>query len=170
MKIRKLTSGFFIFIYMKQLNLYISEKLKINKDSKVETNKELIDKILYITSLKDDKNIRNLVEAWVNGDKVKTIKVYMMFTLNSHKYLNKLNRHVRGEIYHQQLDKFDKTLFNYFPSDPSHWLGLCDYKSDDITIYSPHSQGKSALYFDSNVKENSSYDILIVRDTTIDDL
>ena len=113
---------------MKQLNLYISEKLKINKDSKVETNKELIDKILYITSLKDDKNIRNLVEAWVNGDKVNAIKVYMLFTLNSHTYLNKLNRHVRGEIYHQQLDKFNETLFKYFPNDPSHWLGLCDYK------------------------------------------
>lgn len=155
---------------MKQLNLYISEKLKINKDSKVKTNKELIDKILYITSLKDDKNIHNLIEAWVNGDSVNDIKVYILFTLDSHNYLNKLNRHVRGEIYHQQLDKFTETLFQYFPHDPSYWSGLCDYKSDEISIYSSHSKGKSALYFDSNVKENSSYDILIVRDTTIDDV
>ena len=155
---------------MKQLNLYISEKLKINKDSKVKTNKELIDKILYITSLKDNKNIRNLIEAWVNDDSVNDIKVYILFTLDSHNYLNKLNRHVRGEIYHQQLDKFIETLFQYFPNDPSHWTGLCDYKSDEISIYSSHSKGKSALYFDSNVKENSSYDILIVRDTTIDDV
>ncbi len=169
MKIRKLTSGFFIFIYMKQLDLYISEKLKINKDSKVETNKELIDKILYITSLKDDKNVHNVVEAWVNGDNVKAIKVYMLFTLNSHKYLNKLNRHVRGEIYHQQLDKFNKTLFNYFPNDPAKWPSS-DYGNEDISIYSSHVQGKSALFFDSNVEENSSYQILIVRDTTIDDL
>ena len=154
---------------MKQLDLYISEKLKINKDSMVETNKELIDKILYITSLKDDKNIRNLVKAWVNDDHVKAIKVYMLFTVNSYKYLNKLNRHVRGEIYHQQIDKFNKTLFKYFPNDPLKWVGLCDYKSDDINIYSPHSKGKSALYFDSNVKENSSYDILIVGDTTTND-
>ena len=113
---------------MKQLNLYISEKLKINKDSKVKTNKELIDKILYITSLKNDKNIRNLIEAWVNGDSVNDIKVYILFTLDSHNYLNKLNRHVRGEIYHQQLDKFTETLFQYFPNDPYHWSGLCDYK------------------------------------------
>ena len=35
----------------------------------------------------------DIIEAWVNDDSVNDIKVYILFTLDSHNYLNKLNRH-----------------------------------------------------------------------------
>ena len=71
---------------MKELNLYILEKLKIDKTSKVSGDKKgyygihdnkAVDKILYLSNIKDtDATIERAVESWVKEYDVLDVEGY----------------------------------------------------------------------------------------------
>ena len=146
---------------MNTLKEYIIEKLKINKDTKVILNSKLLNKIVYILNLKDItskyKEVEQVISNWISDNNITKIKTYMLFTTESSKYLNNLNRSVRNEILHQQLDKYTNTVKIYFPKNTEDWEKLILYGEKDFTIYGIET---------AILVESKSYNILIVNDST----
>ena len=97
---------------MKELNLYILEKLKIDKTSKVSGDKKgyygihdnkAVDKILYLSNIKDtDATIERAVESWVKEYDVLDVEGY-----SYDKAMNALNlpSDIRGKCCRADTDK-----------------------------------------------------------------
>jgi len=154
---------------MKQLDLYIIERLKLNKDSNFDKS-DLTDEILTITLLEDNKDVKNVIEHWINDNYVNDIKVYMLYTTNTNEHLKKIINKINTKIGTRRADDFVELMNRSFPKDPSTWEKFCQYGNEDISVYQSTSQSWPALYFVSYTDEYYRYDILIVRDRTIDDL
>lgn len=148
---------------MKQLYLYINEKLKLNKNTKFDKS-DLTNEILTITLLEDNTDVKNIVEHWVNDNYVNDIKVYMLYTVNTNEHLKKIKNKINTKIGTRQANDFVELINRSFPKDPSTWEKFCQYGNEDISIYQSTSQSLPALYFVSYTDEYYRYDILIVRD------
>lgn len=148
---------------MKQLDLYINEKLKLNKNTKFD-KPDLTNEILTITLLEDNTDVKNIVEHWVNDNYVNDIKVYMLYTVNTNEHLKKIKNKINTKIGTRQANDFVELINRSFPKDPSTWEKFCQYGNEDISIYQSTSQSLPALYFVSYTDEYYRYDILIVRD------
>ena len=102
---------------MKELNLYILEKLKIDKTSKVSSDKKgyygihdnkAVDKILYLSNIKDtDATIERVVESWVKKYDVLDVEGY-----SYDKAMNALNlpNDIRGKLNRMN----EEPLLDYF--------------------------------------------------------
>lgn len=148
---------------MKQLYLYINEKLKLNKNTKFDKS-DLTNEILTITLLEDNTDVKNIVEHWVNDNYVNDIKVYMLYTVNINEHLKKIKNKINTKIGTRQANDFVELISKFFPKDPSTWEKSCQYGNEDISIYQSTSQSLPALYFVSYTDEYYRYDILIVGD------
>ncbi len=110
---------------MRKLNLYISEKLKLNKDTKAELIPEQIIQICGFERGKED-NVIDIINKWVSDNKIEEIKVYM-----DQKIYSKLLNNLKGQEISSYNNAFYKKLQNdLFIQQDRHLL----LNNDDATI------------------------------------
>lgn len=91
---------------MRKLNLYIIEKLKLNKDTKAESIPEQIIQICGFERGKED-NVIDIINKWVSDNKIEEIKVYM-----DQKIYSKLLNNLKGQEIASYNNAFYKKLQN----------------------------------------------------------
>lgn len=91
---------------MRKLNLYISEKLKLNKDTKAESIPEQIIQICGFERGKED-NVIDIINKWVSDNKIEEIKVYM-----DQKIYSKLLNNLKNQEISSYNNAFYKKLQN----------------------------------------------------------
>lgn len=110
---------------MRKLNLYISEKLKLNKDTKTESIPEQIIQICGFERGKED-NVIDIINKWVSDNKIEEIKVYM-----DQKIYSKLLNNLKNQEIASYNNAFYKKLQNdLFIQQDRHLL----LNNDNVTI------------------------------------
>jgi len=121
---------------MKGIDSYIIEKLHLNKDIQVnKSNEEILELICKTASLdKDDNNIYNALNNWLQDNNVSLVKIYLLFTVNMSDYVKSLDNEILNKVNLLSIGKFVdkyKEVFNTDNDLPSRFLL---YKSDEVKI------------------------------------
>lgn len=119
---------------MKQLNLYIIEKLKINK----ETTTKLIDKIAELCCIgNDEKSAKNIIETWLTNYKISKVDI-----LCWHETLDNFN------LPHDESKYIidDNDLYSYYIH-MWHDYVVYDFKSSKDDKFSVSHMGKGDIEY-----------------------
>ena len=88
---------------MKQLNNFIQEKLKLNKDTKIE-KLDILTTILNVIKPKLKEKVEKYLKEWINKEHIEEVKIYL-YNLD---YFKMLKKHEYDDIIEMYNDVNDK--------------------------------------------------------------
>ena len=145
---------------MKDFNSYIIEKLKINKDTKV--NDDLSDFIMSIVQYDTEDNaVLNAIKKWIKDNDVELVSVYInKSNENGKEYRNSLDKDIKDKIEFVKLSKYIEEFNNIFPkvSDYNKFIKFANVE------FSMKAVDKGMEF------EKKEYEILVKRRSTIYDI
>lgn len=145
---------------MNNLSNYILEKLKINKDTKV--NDDLSDFIMSIVQYDTEDNaVLNAIKKWIKDNDVELVSIYInKSNENGKEYRNSLDKDIKNKIEFVKLSKYIEEFNNIFPK-------VSDYNK--FTKFANYEFSMRAV--DKGIEfEKKEYEILVKRRSTIYDI
>ena len=146
---------------MKDFNSYIIEKLKIDKDTKIDKDdlaNLIISVIQYDT---EDNDVLEEVENWIKENDVELISIYINNSNeNGKRYRDSLDKEVKNKVKFVSISKYIEEFNKIFPkvADYNKFIKFANNK------FSMKATNKGIEF------ERKEYEILVKRETTIYDL
>lgn len=144
---------------MKRINAYIDEKLVINKTSINNAPiSEVTEKILTLTRLTNNKDIKAFIDNWVKTNEITDINYTILATVDIHHYLRNLPNDLHLEVVNgkhlMQINMFMDEIEAVYGNFEKRERNIV-YKDDDkqIKIF----KGKNSLYIKTSYLDISIY-------------
>ena len=125
---------------MKKLNIYLTEKLKINKN----TVNSLIDEIINLCAIKEDEdNAVNMIQRWINDNNIKKVDILCWHeTLDNFNLSKNESSYIidNTNIYSYYIEKWhDYKVYDYISS-KSDKFSVSHYKQDNTYLVIGHDK------------------------------
>ena len=126
---------------MKELDLYIIEKLHLNKDIEIKGEDNIVDNILNWCDIKkpkySEKNFETIkwqLEKWVKNNNVEVVDMYSQDTTESKNHISKLSKEIANKVHVLEFDTYYNFFTGPFPKG-TNFDDIMLYRHGNIDIY-----------------------------------